>query len=398
MVEKHLSMYKEFIEKNGNSPNVCAMYYKRVRTFLGKRPDAVDADENGLRAIVDDYIASLKPTSGVEVTATAVRYYWTMRFGKRYFNRFDPADYPENPEIERVCAEFRRHLEDKGRLSESTVRGRVAKVRQYLYIMFGGGSFDPSMVDLESALKYISEAISHAAASTKSGFCTEIRAFARFLCESGHEETAGPIAKISLKGPSPSDPLPRCMPDDDYEALASSIDTGTERGKRDLAMLCLMGNLGLRRSDVALLDLDDVDWANGILHVRNSKSISDRSIPIDSRTGGALEDYALNGRPRQAESRSLFLPTGNEWGELEMTFTQVGGAIGLQAQKAGIPFEGTHSLRRAVATNMSNNGAPIKPIADLLGHESIVTTMGYLRVNVESLRKAAAPWPKEVSQ
>ena len=198
--------------------------------------------------------------------------------------------------------------------------------------------------------------------------------------------------------PDDSEPLSEesDMPAEDYAAVRESIDASTARGKRDLAMLLLMGNLGLRQSDVALLDLDDVDWANGVLRVRDSKSISDRSIPLDEETGYALQDYVMQGRPR-ATSRSLFLPCGNEAPGERMGFGQVGGAIELAAQKAGVMLHGTHSLRRAVASAMVNGGIPIKFVADVLGHESVKTTMGYLRVDVEQLRKAASPWPGEVT-
>ena len=264
--------------------------------------------------------------------------------------------------------------------------------------MFADRQFDRSMVDLASVVRYLSVEMSYVSASTKRGFCTEIRAYARFLCANGLDKTAGPIVKVSLKGPEPTDRLPKCVESKDYLVISESIDTTTSRGKRDLAMLLLMGNLGLRRSDVAMLDLDDVDWANGVLHIRHSKSISDRSIPLDRETGEALEDYVINGRPKSVGSRSLFLPDGMEEKHPQMTPRQVGGAIGLLSEKAGVKDLGTHSLRRAVATNMINNGVPIKPIADLLGHEDITTTMGYLRVDIASLRKVASPWPEEVAQ
>ncbi|MEG0621255.1 MAG: hypothetical protein RR477_09040, partial [Raoultibacter sp.] len=109
-VDERLDAFRTFIEANGNSPNVCAMYFKRVRTFLGKHSEAMTADEQVLREIVDEYIESLPVTSGIGVTATAVRYYWTMRFGKPYFRRFDPRSYPVNQSIERECLEFEAQL------------------------------------------------------------------------------------------------------------------------------------------------------------------------------------------------------------------------------------------------------------------------------------------------
>ena len=131
-VGEHLEAFRVFIEANGNSPNVCAMYFKRVRTFLGKHPEATAANERALREIVDEYVESLPVTSGIGVTASAVRYYWTMRFGKPYFRRFDPRDYPANQSIEQECLEFEAHLVSSGRLNSVTVRQRVRKVRQYL--------------------------------------------------------------------------------------------------------------------------------------------------------------------------------------------------------------------------------------------------------------------------
>ena len=391
--EEHVGMFKAFIEANGNSENVCNLYWKRVRTFLAKHPEAMELGKEELRELVEEYIDEVPVSSGIGVTATAVRYYWTMRFGERWRNRFDFGDYAEDEDIERECAEFRAFLESLGTLSATTVRDRVQKVRQFLYMEFCGG-FSRDKVCAASVSAYLSSGMAGKSAATRQGFCTEIRSYARFLVSEGHSETAGPVAKLTFTGPAATDRLPSCMPAEDYATVRESIDTQTARGKRDLAMLLLMGNLGLRQSDVALLDLDDVDWANGILRVRDSKSISDRSIPLDEDTGSALQDYVMHGRPRAA-SRSLFLPCGNERLGERMGFGQVGGAVELAAQKAGVALHGTHSLRRAVASAMVNEGVPIKFVADVLGHESVKTTMGYLRVDVERLRKAASPWPGE---
>ena len=392
----HLAMFSSFIQSNGNSPNVCTMYYKRVRTFLKLHPEALNATRSQLRLIVDSYIESLPVTSGIGATATAVRYYWTMRFGEAYFRRFDSKNFPINPSIERECIEFENYLISLNRLKEVTITQRVRKVRQYLYTMFGTKKFDRSMVNLASVIAYLSEEMAYTSASTKMGFRTEIRSYAAFICANGMEKTAAPIMKVSLSSPQPVNLLPRCTSDSDYASMLESIDINCPRGKRDYAMLVLMGNFGLRRSDVAWLTLDDIDWTGGILHITNSKSISDRSLPLDEMTGKALEDYVLNARPNDVNSRKLFLPCGNELGAGQLTPQQIGKAIGLLSEKAGIHNLGTHALRHAAASNMIRGGIPLKPVADILGHESLETTMGYLRVDIEMLRKAAACWPVAV--
>lgn len=393
----HLQNFATFIEANGNSPNVCAMYYKRVRTFLEKRPDATGAGKSELRQIIDDYIDSLPVTSGLDVTKTAVRYYWTMRFGEPYHPRFRFADQETNDAIEAECADFREYLLATQTLSEGTIKGRVNKVKRFLYAEFGQAPFTPDLVDLESVLDYLARFCKGLSASTKRGYRTEIRAYAAFINDKGYTKSAGRILAMDLTPPLPTEPLPNVITDADYRSLTESVDPSKPRGKRDLAMILLMGNLGLRACDVALLTLDGVDWANGILRIRDSKSISDRSLPLDEETGFALQDYVINARSSDpGPTRALFLPMGQEERGERMSFGQVRRAIALCAQKAGIELGGPHSLRRTAATNMVNAGVAIKPIADILGHESIMTTMGYLRVDLESMRKLAAPWPREV--
>ena len=81
-----------------------------------------------------------------------------------------------------------------------------------------------------------------------------------------------------------------------------------------------------------------------------------------------------------------------------MSPRQVADAVKLLAEKAGVRgYRGAHSLRRAAATNMVSNGVSVKVVADVLGHESVRTTMGYLRLDVESLRAACSPWPGKVA-
>ena len=308
--EDHVKMFRSFIRANGNSENVCNLYWKRVRTFLAKHPEAMELDKDALKSLVDDYISAIPITSGIEVTATAVRYYWTMRFGERWCKRFDPKDYPTSEAIEKECSEFAVYLQSLGYLSVRTVHDRTNKVKRFLYVMFDSG-FDRGKVCLASVMAYLAEGMPGMSASTRRGFCTEVRSYARFLASRGCVETAGPISRMRLTGPAIADKLPDCIADCDYAAMIASIDTSSARGKRDLAMLMLMGNLGLRRSDAALLDVGDVDWANGVLHVRNSKSQSDRSIPIDAVTGKALEDYALDimiGKGPSAQSIRINLP------------------------------------------------------------------------------------------
>jgi len=393
--DEALANYKEFLQCNGNSKNVINMYYKRVRTFLNLHPEALMSNKENLRQIINDYIDGLPKNTGLGVTAAAVRYFWTSLFGVKYFKRTQLNDFSYDHAIEDEAAAFENFLRSLGRLKENTIRPRVRMIKLFLYCQYGEGEFTRDKVTADDVRRHISETMSYTSGATKAGFSTNIRSYATFLESKGYGSNAKEILRLPLRGPSPNLRLPKGISDEDFATLLEITESYGNHGLRDKAMLLLMGNLGLRSCDVSSLTLDDVDWEHGILHVRNSKSISDRAIPLDSETGSSVENYVLNARPNGVHIRALFLPSGNEVPGDNMTFLQIGHRVRHLAEKAGITnYCGTHSLRRSVATNMTNNGVPIKAIADILGHESVTTTMGYLRVDVASLRQACSPWPE----
>ncbi len=386
--------YREFLQCNNHSENVVNMYFKRVRTFLEVHPEAIVVDKERLRKIIDGYIDSLPVNTGLGVTATAVRYFWTSLFGVKYFKRTQLIDFPRDQSIEEEAVAFEDYLRSLGRLKDNTILPRVRMVKLFLYCQYSNKGFKRESVNADDVRRHISETMSYTSASTKSGFSSNIRSYATFLETEGYENNAKAILKLPLRGPAPNLRLPKCISDEDFAVLLEVAEGHEGRGLRDKAILLLMGNLGLRSCDVVSLTLDDVDWQGGIIHVCNSKSMTDRAIPLDSETGSAIEAYVLHGRSKDS-SRSIFLPAGNEAAGNKLTFKQLGRRIRHLAEKAGLTdYCGTHSLRRAAATNMINNSVSIKAIADVLGHESIATTMGYLRVNIANLKQACSPWPE----
>ena len=395
-LSEEIEGYWEFLSMRGNSNLVKRMYCQRLKTFLKTNPEAMDVGAEALKASINSYIGSLATTSGKGVASAAVRFYWSYKTGKPFSLHYRQSDYEADPSIDAEVAAFSVYLSSVG-VSESSVRDRVNSVRRFLYRMFHGAGFSRSLVTVEAVRDYLSVDRAHNKQTTKSGIATSIRRYAKFLATVGYERNADalmrlPIASYQRHGGK----LPGCISDEDYRHLIESFDTTCERGARDRAMTLCMGNLGLRGSDVAKLNLENIDWMNGTLTVRDSKSISARSIPLDAETGAALEVYVASFRPR-SPGKPLFMATGGERGVGGIMPNQVHGAITLAAEKAGIAdFHGTHTLRRSVATRMVNGGVGIKVIADILGHEQITTTMGYLRVDLARLRKVAASWPEEV--
>jgi site-specific recombinase XerD len=396
-ISHELELYKTFIEGKTRSENVLCMYCGRTRKFLEQHPEAMTLDETAARELVDAYIESAPTNSAKEMLATAVRYYWNFRFGKRYFETYNQRDHRPNSSIDNELDAYRSFLAKSKSLADGTVINRLAAIRRLLYTKFGASDFSRESVTIDLVRDYLAYSTPQLSLATKGRMATEIRSYAGFLVEMGHSGTAQAILRLPLSfNCKRSAKLPVRIEDSALCILIDSIKPFSGRSARDLALLLLMGNLGLRMNDAVQLTLDDIDWTNGLVTVRNSKSKTPRTLPLDAACGAAIERYVKDFRAK-TDTRRIFLVAGNERGEGPVDCRQASRAIKLIAEKAGISgYRGTHTIRRAVATNMVSSGVDIKTVADILGHEHISTTMGYLRLDLNSLREAAAEWPKEV--
>jgi site-specific recombinase XerD len=189
------------------------------------------------------------------------------------------------------------------------------------------------------------------------------------------------------------DRLPKALTDGELQAILARVGTDTPTGRRDLAMIRCMSDLGLRVSEVVTLTLDDIDWRGGTLTVRSSKGGRGRILPIPASLGRAICGYLVDGRPQTA-NRHLFVRHTILAGE-PVPHTLIRGIFrrAYAAATGRAESVGTHVLRHTAATRMRSAGHSLKGIADVLGHHSVDTTTIYVKLDVEALRAVALPWP-----
>ena len=139
------------------------------------------------------------------------------------------------------------------------------------------------------------------------------------------------------------------------------------------------------------LRLEDIDWTEGLLHIKESKSGHGRTLPLPGDAGKLVAEYIRSERPT-TEYREIFLtsltprrPLGN------CTATTF---VNVYLHKLGLggPGRGCHSFRHTAATLMVQNGASLKEVADVLGHRSLSTTGIYVKLDEPSLQDVALPW------
>lgn len=158
-------------------------------------------------------------------------------------------------------------------------------------------------------------------------------------------------------------------------------------GLRDRALLEVLYATGLRNSEVCQLDLDDLDWAEELVLVRNGKGGRDRKVPMGKEAWIWIEEYLTRCRPQwlgDAAEHALFLGRfGKRLVKDDLTLI-----VARWAKRAGLEKRVTpHCLRHTCATHMLRRGASLRHLQVMLGHQSVNTTQVYTRVELSDLRK-----------
>jgi integrase/recombinase XerD len=189
--------------------------------------------------------------------------------------------------------------------------------------------------------------------------------------------------------------LPVYLSEEQLGLLLGSWDLSTSQGQRDLAIGLCLARLGLRAGEVAALRLEDLQWRQGLLRLKQSKNGHPAELPLLGEVGESIANYLRTGRPACSE-RQVFLfhrpvrPMSSQ--AISSVITRALRSCGIQ-----VPRPGAHLLRHTIASHLVQNGASLKEVADLLRHRHLNSAAVYAHVDVAHLRSVAQPWPKEAT-
>ena len=185
--------------------------------------------------------------------------------------------------------------------------------------------------------------------------------------------------------------LPKGLDPDQVRRLLAACDVDTAVGCRDLAILTLLVRLGLRRGEVAELRLDDIDWRAGTICVRGKGNCHER-VPLPPDVGHRVAEYLQHARPANAQGRTVFVRYFAPHHALGAS--RVSSIVADAAHRAGLGRIHAHRLRHTAATELLRSGASLPEIGQLLRHRRAATTAIYAKVDRDSLRLIARPWPE----
>ena len=208
-----------------------------------------------------------------------------------------------------------------------------------------------------------------------------IRSFYGYLCNKVHKLDRNPVKDIDA--PKLKKTLPRYLTLDESISLLESVD-GPNR-ERDLCILTLFLNCGLRISELIGLNLSDVHEVLG-------KGNKVRMVYLNQACLDTLRDYLAVRRPITGPDRdALFLSARSQ----RISRSMVNALVKKHLSQAGLDSTqySSHKLRHTAATLMLQNGVDVRAVQEVLGHEHLNTTEIYTHIDNEALRVAAKANP-----
>jgi site-specific recombinase XerD len=259
-----------------------------------------------------------------------------------------------------LAAAFDRYLIARN-YSTSTRHLYARVLSDFLYFLAAQSVID---VDRRTVLRFFAQHRVDDGAGSPRVLRSALRAFYKFLMLCG-------IARISpaqyIDVPKIEHRLQRCLSEREAASVLASGYT-----PRQTAILELAYATGLRRSELAKLEVTDLDLKRCTLRVRGGKGNKDRVGYFGSKALQALRAH-LAGR----ETGSLF----------GVGCRTIGRVVRLAGRRAGLDGVHTHSLRHAFATHLLNRGVDLRYVQELMGHVSLRTTQLYTHTAIADLER-----------
>ena len=278
---------------------------------------------------------------------------------------------------------FLSYLEQEYQYSENTVAAYRNDLHQFLeYLERPTGASlstwsDVTVADIQAYLAHMKHKDQPYASSTIARKVAAIKSFFNYLAA---QAVISDNPTVEIESPKVKKRLPQTLTPSEVERLLEAPAGGeTAKNLRDLSLLNVLYETGMRVTEVVSLQLEDVDVEHATLSSPTRQGEA-RAIPIAETTLTLLAHYLAHGRPQLAgdpTERALFL---NHRGE-KLTRQGLWLIIKGYARQAGLNTDVTpHTLRHSFAVHRLSRGLKLEEIQHLLGHANISTTQIYAQM------------------
>ena len=305
-----------------------------------------------------------------------------------------------------VTHQFVDYLRYERHFSPYTARCYGADLRQFCEYL-AGDSVGPEQVIPDHLLPIVEEKLHTTDAMTVRGFLAHLdsfgyspattarkiatlRSFYKWMLKKGNVDT-NPM--LLIRTPKQTKRLPKAIGVEQIEALLAAPDNRETLGARDRAILETLYSTGVRVSELVDLNRNDLDMDGSTMHVRG-KGKKERIVPLGSHAMAAIRHYLMLLEPdhrfTELRNQSMIDPT------VPLFINKNGGRLSSRSvrrkldkylKSCGLDTTiSPHTLRHSFATHLLDNGADLRSVQELLGHQSLSTTQIYTHLSSMRLR------------
>lgn len=307
-------------------------------------------------------------------------------------------------EWENALSDFSSYLRLERSLSPHTISSYLSDLGKFIEYLHSPNAHEENLPSpLQLTPNHVEEFLQYGydhgiSKRSQARRISSIKAFYKYM-EMQQDSHASPCAKIDT--PKVSRHLPAVLSIEEVEAILTSVNLSQPEGGRNRAILEMLYSCGLRVSELVNLRLSDLFFKDSFIRVIG-KGDKQRLVPIGEPAIQAVENYipqrwdilqtAQKSRGRHTAKSSFAAESDNtlflnrRGGKLsrEMVFL----IVKQQAAAAGITKEiSPHTFRHSFATHLIENGADLRVVQQMLGHESILTTEIYTHVSSQKWMK-----------
>ncbi len=273
---------------------------------------------------------------------------------------------------------------ERGLSNNSITNYRMDVVKLINFLSVKKIEVSPLQISEEILQQFNYEIARNVNARSQSRIISGLRGFFNYLVFEDYRKD-NPLNLI--ESPKIGRKLPDTISTEEIDLLIATIDLSKAEGERNRAILETLYGCGLRVSELTELKISDLFFQEGFIKV-TGKGNKQRFVPVSTYTQKFINIYKdeirIHQKINKEFSDTLFLNRRGNQLTRAMIFT----IIKRLAEKAGIQKKiSPHTFRHSFATHLLENGADLRAIQQMLGHESITTTEVYMHVDRKHLRE-----------
>lgn len=284
-----------------------------------------------------------------------------------------------------AVADYKSYLLLERGLSENSVINYCLDIQKLInYLQVNSIAVSPLKISAETLQQFIYEVSKSLNSRSQSRLISGLKSFFNYLI---FEESRDNNPMEIIESPKIGRKLPDVLSLAEIDKMIFQIDLTSEQGERNRAIIETLYGCGLRVSELLNLKLSDLFFKEGFIKV-TGKGDKQRFVPVSGITEKYISEYLKNSRIQGSiqpkSSDILFLNRRGNSLTRAMIFT----IVRTLAKQAGIQKKiSPHTFRHSFATHLLENGADLRAIQLMLGHESITTTEIYVHVDKSQLKK-----------